>query len=310
MRRGRDERLSPPPFGIHQSRGRSPRARPHAGSRRRSPSPPKDRRDMMSRGRGYASRRDSPVDRRRFLEHRGRGPRSPRRARRERSRSPSGSPRAKYGRRDHRRMERSPPRSPIRSPRRSPPRSPPAMARYERMRRERAESRSRFPQRSRSRSPPLNGGREVLNRDGDGRQEGGYKNEINGDSGKANSLKKRTDADMVSDGSDGRGIRDEGVSERTNGPAVGMEGGKEMSPGFRERSRSPRDRVNLRIRTEREFGNRDDFRRAKRARRDFSPDRTRDSYRQEHRDRRSVHDRLGQPKDRRRSRRSVHDRLG
>lgn len=305
LRRGRELPKSPPPYGRDRSGNHSPpRGRYHRSSRRRSPSPTRIRgRDVLNRApRDVPLRGESPVSRRRYLVYRDEGgSRSPRRGRRGTRRTPSPLPRGRYDRRDSRR-----PRSPSL---RSPPRSPGA-SRYGRSRRDNSRIRS-SEYRRRSRSPEAKGSRDFSGKIDNDRVQHRNRRDKRVESRRYSS--KPDESNHLHEFANGRSDVDmENGDHRMPSLAKERGKGKDGSPVFREGARSPRRggvRGEERFRSEREQTEDDGVRPAKKARREATPE-EKDLSGLEHRDRRSVHDRLGQPRERLRSRKSVHDRLG
>lgn len=297
IRRGRQVSVSPPPYARDRPGNHSPpRGRYYRSSRRRSPSPPRTRgRDALNHlSRGFSFRRESPISRRRYLDHRDEsGYGSPRRGR-EPIRTPSPQLRSRYDRRDSR-QSRSPPQRSSRSP---------DSSRYDRI--------HRNDQRGRSRSPVANGSRSFFDRLENNRVK--HRRRENERNHSRRYTTRSDESDHQLELINGRLDHDMENGDYSM-PQLNRDRGREkdVSPVFRGgRPRSPRSgmtRGEERIRREREYDDIDDVRAAKKLRRDLTPD-GRDATNREHRDRRSVHDRLGQPREKRRNRKSVHDRLG
>lgn len=303
VRRGRMTSVSPLPHDRDRVGNHSPlRGRHHRSSRRRSPSPSRVRsRGGLNRApRGFPPR-DSPVSRRRFLDYHDEGRYgSPMRGQREPIRTPSPALRDRYDRRNSRQ-----PRSPLRSPR-----SPDGF-RYDRLHDDDLPMRS-FDQLRRSRSPVANGN-DFFGRSDDDRVK--HRRRENERYVSRGYPIKSDESDHPLEPVNGRLDHEDMESSDHYVPPLSRDRGRErdVSPIFREgRPRSPRSgaiRGEDRIRREREYDDVDGMRAVKKTRRDRTPD-GRHSIRLEHRDRRSVHDRLGQPREKRRNRKSVHDRLG
>lgn len=292
-RRGREESSVPEHsvngFERTAPRRRSPpRDRVPRGSRAQSPSPLRGRREESGRdgiGRGL-----SPPVREKFSNSREKLPPSPTRNRRERRRSP---PREKLERTERRYLSRSPPQT----------------SRRERIPRDRDSYRPRRYERSRRSPSPvrLNGEsdfRRFETDHADRRSRGDDRPDI-----KRRRIARPSGSDRPSEypGSDKRER-----SERKDSTeyASRMEKGTKDLDRNGKREKHFRDaspgreaiREDDRIRRDRDHPDIDGMRSSKRAKHEAS--------REEKKDRRSVHDRLGQPRERPRGRRSVHDRLG